>query len=357
MWKSSAMLALLFAANLVGQTLSGPAVAIDSGTLLLDGAKVRLYGLAAPEMRDPLGPQARAALDELIGGRDVSCAVLDIDSHRRAVAACDVAGTNLSEAVLRQGLGTAYRIFTHAAGADPDLAARLDAAEAAARAEGLGIWATTAATLATTWWEDFQFWQIMVPAITAFIGFFAATRYNHHLTLQRDETRRLAAELHAELYWVMRVLGGNVETMEEHCAAAEAKGSDKVNTVIWEWNHWIPPPMMVFEAHVGRLGELPPDVSDMVVNFGGMVVWARNSMGRAVAIFEGPELSLPVSGVRRFVKALQGTMRCIIGLNRALAAVGGVEPHDFARDETKLAAAKKDDGGDAKAAGDNNAEA
>ena len=50
------MLALLFAAALVGETLTGPVVALDGNTLLMDGTRVRLYGVAAPEMRSPFGP-------------------------------------------------------------------------------------------------------------------------------------------------------------------------------------------------------------------------------------------------------------------------------------------------------------
>ena len=213
------MLALLFAAALVGETLTGPAVALDGNTLLMDGTRVRLFGLYAPEMRAPFGPQARAALDDLIGSREVACLVLDVDSRGRAVASCEVAGVDLSEAVLREGLATTYRIFTYAAGADFELAARLDAAEAAARADGLGIWATAAAE--TDWWQDFRQIQLWLSAGMAFLGFTLGAWWSHHLTMKRederrafeateekakkeDERRALAGELHAELAWVMQ---------------------------------------------------------------------------------------------------------------------------------------------------------
>ena len=44
--------------------IEGPAVALDGDTLLVGGAPVRLFGIDAPDMIAPLGPHARAKLDE-----------------------------------------------------------------------------------------------------------------------------------------------------------------------------------------------------------------------------------------------------------------------------------------------------
>ena len=70
------MRALIFAASLIGETLSGPAVPFDGDTLLIDGPNgstlhVRLYGVDAPEMGYPWRPQARAILDDAIVGQPV----------------------------------------------------------------------------------------------------------------------------------------------------------------------------------------------------------------------------------------------------------------------------------------------
>jgi endonuclease YncB( thermonuclease family) len=74
---------------------------IDGDGIEVDGARVRLFGIDAPEMRQPCrnrtggaygcGEQARAALQQVAEGRQVSCIVKTRDKYRRAVSVCSVA--------------------------------------------------------------------------------------------------------------------------------------------------------------------------------------------------------------------------------------------------------------------------
>ena len=201
------------------EVISGPAVALDGDTLLVDGGKVRLFGIDAPEMRGdwPHGARARAALDDLLAGGAVSCRVIDTDRHKRPVAICttaapgvgglgvgsagqghprsrpganQVSGIDLSAALLARGQAVVDRRFTQAAEAPADLAARYDAAERAARAGGLGIWAPRGAPSAAEaqggFLADWRLWSVAA----AFFGFTFGTLIKFGFDLWLDHIRR-----------------------------------------------------------------------------------------------------------------------------------------------------------------------
>ena len=170
--------------ELVGQTLAAEVVALDGATLLIVGSlseslgggplpevvepgktRIRLWGIAAPEMSEPGGWTARTALEELLdsglGGRVGSfdavrldgavCEIVDIQKPRRGaprpVGVCSPnlqgATEDLAENLLRAGLATTYRTFTYR---DPEnetalARARLyDQVESFARKDKRGLW-------------------------------------------------------------------------------------------------------------------------------------------------------------------------------------------------------------------------
>jgi endonuclease YncB( thermonuclease family) len=167
-WGLGLLLALLLAAPLSAQTLTGPARAIDGDTLELQGQRVRLHGVDAPEIRQTCtrpclecdlamgvtpglssetyacGVAARRRLEELIDSRPVTCRALDKDRYGRVVARCFVKGDlrqqdqrwsiphiDLGGWLVRNGLAVAYTKYSR------DYVPQ----EAAARGERLGIWA------------------------------------------------------------------------------------------------------------------------------------------------------------------------------------------------------------------------
>jgi len=76
----------------------------DGDTLELEGQAIRLQGVAAPELRDPLGPESREALRQLVAGRTVACVPDGSRTRGRIVAICTVDGRDLGAALVAAGL-------------------------------------------------------------------------------------------------------------------------------------------------------------------------------------------------------------------------------------------------------------
>jgi endonuclease YncB( thermonuclease family) len=94
--------------------LSGQASIVDGDTLQIHGARIRLWGIDAPES-DQLcrnddsehyrcGQKAANDLDAFIARRPVECVEVDRDQYRRAVAICTVAGVDLAEWLVKNGV-------------------------------------------------------------------------------------------------------------------------------------------------------------------------------------------------------------------------------------------------------------
>lgn len=121
------------------QTQSGLARAIDGDTLEVNGVRIRLHGIDAPEQDQPCrsgrrqwpcGREATRVLANQLRGRQVVCEVRDRDVHGRAVATCRIAGGDLNAWMVAEGWALAYRRYSHA----------YVVQEARARREGRGLW-------------------------------------------------------------------------------------------------------------------------------------------------------------------------------------------------------------------------
>ena len=112
----------------------------DGGTLQAGKVVIRLSGIAARKAdatcKDgngkswPCGAAAKTALTRLIRARAVSCALPKSGEHNIFEASCEVAGTDLSTWLVRQGWATPK---------GPNDTALAEAA-AAAKSEKLGLW-------------------------------------------------------------------------------------------------------------------------------------------------------------------------------------------------------------------------
>lgn len=112
----------------------------DGDTLRIDGVRVRLWGMDAPELGAmcvrgehtyDAGAAARDALVGLISNRAVECARVELDRYGRTVARCSVDGLDLSGAMVRAGW--AYEFTRYSKG-------HYQAEESEARAAGRGVW-------------------------------------------------------------------------------------------------------------------------------------------------------------------------------------------------------------------------
>ncbi len=113
----------------------------DEGTKELENVRIRFHGIDAPEdgqicfEKDGVpwdcGLAAAQALAKIIGSKEVSCEIRDVDRYKRLVAICAVSGIpDINAELVRRGLAVAYRKYSMDYVADEDFA----------RAAGAGMW-------------------------------------------------------------------------------------------------------------------------------------------------------------------------------------------------------------------------
>lgn len=121
-------------------TLSGRATVIDGDTLEIDGKRIRLEGIDAPETGQSCGRKwfgtwscgaaASEALGDLVAGRRVGCERRGTDRYGRMIAVCMVDGRDINEAMVRSGYAWAFIKYSKS----------YVGAEAEAREARAGIW-------------------------------------------------------------------------------------------------------------------------------------------------------------------------------------------------------------------------
>lgn len=98
------------------ETLTGQARVVDGDTLVINGRRMRLEGLDAPELsqtctvegRDwPCGREAAAAVRQLVAGAALECELDGNDRYGRALATCSLAEDDLGERIVRDGWAVA----------------------------------------------------------------------------------------------------------------------------------------------------------------------------------------------------------------------------------------------------------
>ena len=108
---------LTFLPALALADITGPARVIDGDTLEIEGQRIRLHGIDAPETDQPCrlngerwrcGQDAADALAEKIGRQPVTCHELDRGPYGRSVATCTVDGEDIGEWLVSSGWAVAY---------------------------------------------------------------------------------------------------------------------------------------------------------------------------------------------------------------------------------------------------------
>ena len=103
------------------ERVAGRAKIIDGDSFEIGSIGVRLFGVDAPEGRQPCtrggrewrcGDAAAGELRRLVGSREVVCVQRDEDDYGRIVAVCRSGTTDLGAAMVRAGLAVAYRRYS-----------------------------------------------------------------------------------------------------------------------------------------------------------------------------------------------------------------------------------------------------
>ncbi len=100
----------------------GQAVATDGDTLVINGQRIRLFGVDAfeAEQRCPgdngttwgCGGVATRAVQEIVEDTQTICVKRDVDTYGRIVAICRAGGVDIAAAVIVRGLGVAYTKYS-----------------------------------------------------------------------------------------------------------------------------------------------------------------------------------------------------------------------------------------------------
>ena len=119
--KLLSVLLFLLASPALAESITGVPRIVDGDSLVIDGVKIRLHGIDAPERdqtcgTDPnrwdCGRQASRALSEMIDRAPVTCHERDVDRYGRIVAVCTVGGVLLNNRMVAEGWAVAYRRYS-----------------------------------------------------------------------------------------------------------------------------------------------------------------------------------------------------------------------------------------------------
>ncbi len=120
------------------EAMTGRARVVDGDTLVLDGKRLRLVGIDAPELRQicqrngqdwPCGTEAKGYLSGLIGDATTTCEADGSDKYGRILAVCTVGNRDLNAAMVDGGHAIAFGDY--------------ETEEAVARQNRMGLWAGT----------------------------------------------------------------------------------------------------------------------------------------------------------------------------------------------------------------------
>ena len=90
---------------------------IDGDTLDLDGERIRLFGIDAPERGQSCGPlgcgkAATEALADILSAGPVRCVPVETDRYGRTVARCRAGRLDVNREMVRRGMAWAYRQYS-----------------------------------------------------------------------------------------------------------------------------------------------------------------------------------------------------------------------------------------------------
>lgn len=140
-WAAAIAIVLLLGSAVIGLNefagadLEGVPTVSDGDSLVLDGERIRLRGIDAPELdqtcrrdgeRYACGRAARSRLQDLIGTQKITCSGTETDQYGRRLATCEAGEVELNSAMVEAGWAVAYGSYV--------------TEQLQARAAGRGLW-------------------------------------------------------------------------------------------------------------------------------------------------------------------------------------------------------------------------
>lgn len=122
-----------------GSEITGRVVGVHDGDTITvltadkQSVKVRLFGIDAPESKQPFGSRAKQELSALVFGKDVRVVVANRDRYGRTIGRVFVGQIDVSLAMVRAGMAWWYSDYAKKA-------RDLQAAESDARQAKRGVW-------------------------------------------------------------------------------------------------------------------------------------------------------------------------------------------------------------------------
>lgn len=101
----TALLFLLTVPATAQDTLTGTVTHVrDGDTIELAGVAIRLNGVAAPELDEPVGQEAKRYMHELVAGETVRCDLNGERSYDRVIGVCFLDGQDIGASIINAGL-------------------------------------------------------------------------------------------------------------------------------------------------------------------------------------------------------------------------------------------------------------
>ncbi len=96
-----------------GEEIQGIAYVVDGDTIRINGQRIRLFGIDAPELDRPYGQKAKWHLVRLTKGHKIRAVAMGDESYDRVVAKCFLPdGSDLSEEMVRAGQALDFPVFS-----------------------------------------------------------------------------------------------------------------------------------------------------------------------------------------------------------------------------------------------------
>jgi hypothetical protein len=266
-----------------------------------------------------LGPEARIALDGLVGGERVNCQVFGKTAEGDALGQCEVGGKDPAMELLARGLAAVYRSGNANDEAQTALAQKYDTAESAARQQKAGLWEPPAppADPAVAAHERYRarvlnyagFALLILAIFTVSITHLSVARRDRADRARRREDQRttLSFALAAEVEIVLATARQLIEQISTHPGERPIPSAVSAALALPSTTFW--------NANPQRLHLLPVDVTVPLLRFHAQYEDVARKLSVASAV-PGSTLGAALSALVEFGTAAVTAIETSLGIER-----------------------------------------